>query len=572
MRRLTALALLALWLLAACGGQADKSYVWQEFNSAVSVGEDGVLRVAETLTLRFEGGPFTFAFRDLPRRRLDSISAIRVSEGDRAFRQVDDNDSDEPYTFSVDPEGDVQRVRWVYPPTTGGVRTITLSYEVAGAVRRNGENDEIWWALVPAARDAAVERSVSSVAWPATVPPGQVRAETPDAPGRISSESDRLIIAADAIPEGAELTVRAFVPPGLIGGGTAAWQAAEQRQASYDATTRPAVNRWLSAAAAALLLGGGLALWAWRRRNHDPRGADFAAGALPDRPGDLAPAEAAKLLRSGDGPALAGTILDLAQRGHLTLHEAEPTKVWRQPQVLARRAPNAGDDLREYEQAALARLFDGQAEVKLSDRQSALLKELAPLGGAAQRRLIEAGLADDQALRRRQRALVWSTLLLIASVIALIPGGVLAERYSWWLPIIPAVGAALSLLWVILSASLRGLTPAGAQALARWQAFQRYLRSLKPDAAGAGRFAELLPYAAALGVESKLVKAYSLTPEPLPHWYFPVMGSGNSVSAGAGQSLLLQDFSQNFLASLSGTSVSAGGGAGGAVGGASGGG
>jgi uncharacterized membrane protein len=123
---------------------------------------------------------------------------------------------------------------------------------------------------------------------------------------------------------------------------------------------------------------------------------------------------------------------------------------------------------------------------------------------------------------------------------------------------------------------VRGVTPDGANALARWQAFKRYLSRVRAENAPAGQFDLLLPYAVAFGQATQLTKSYAATSEPLPAWYYPaIMGHGGSSSgsAGVGSTLLLHDFSQNFVSAMSSASSSVGGGASaGGAGGASGGG
>jgi hypothetical protein len=565
-------ALALLIVLAGCGSaENEKAYVWQQFDSEVRVDGDGGLHVSETLTLRFSGGPFTFAYRDLPQRRLDAISNIRVSAGEREFRQVDDTDSDEPFTFSVAEEGGARRIRWVYPPASDSAQTFVVSYDVAGAVRRYADHDQIWWSLVPASRDEPVESARGRIVFEQPVAAAELEASAPDVGGQVTSAAGSVTVQAASIPSGQELTLKVDFPKNIVGGAAPAWQAATEAQAAYDATTRPRVNVALSALAAVLGLFGAGALWLWSRRVRDPQGRGFAGAALPAQPDDLAPALAARLLRSPDSAALLATLLDLARRGYLTLHEVERASRFGQAKTLARRARRDTAELAEYERIALEAAFGDADEVELSKRQSALVKATGPLGRAAQRELIERGYLDAAALGRRGRALTASALLFGISVAGLGLAAILAERFSWWLPVVAGVLAALALIWLIASASLRGTTQLGADALLRWRAFQRYLRQIKPDANTQGAFEHLLGYATALGQQTRLIKAYSATSEPLPVWYVPAHGQGQASIGGAGQTLLLQDFSQNFTAALGSASASAGGGAAGG-GGASGGG
>ncbi len=568
-------ALLGLLLtLAGCSSAGEKDYIWQQFDSEVRVTADGGLQVSETLTLRYTGGPFTFAFRDLPYRRLDTISNITVSAADRRFSQVDDSDSSEPFTFSVSRQDEGQRIRWVYPEASGGTQTFVVSYDVAGAVRRYADHDEIWWSLVPANPDKLVERASGSLIFAQPVPVADLEASTPDVGGQIASTPGAVAVQAASIPTSAELTLRVRFPKGIVGGPQPGWQSAADAQASYDATTRPLVNLALSAVAAGLALGLGLLLWFWWRRNRDPQGRGFVGAMLPGQPDDLAPALAAKLLRTADSGALLATILDLARRSYLTLYEIEKTSVFSQASVEARRLQRDTSDLTGYEQLVLDALFESADSVELSKRQGALLKAAGALGKATQQALVERGYLDAPALRRRSRARSLSGGLVIVALGLGVLGLGLAERFSWWLPVVAGVLLLLALTWLILSVSLHGTTQLGADMQLRWRAFQHFIRQLKPAPDTEGRFNDLLAYATALGNQKQLITAYSATSEPLPFWYFPVHSDGhahgqmNSVGDG-GPMLLLQDFSQSFLASLSSTSASTadGGGGGGASGG-----
>jgi hypothetical protein len=575
MRRfLLFLALLTGVVLNGCG--VDKSFVWQQIATEVRVGGDGDLQVTESLTLGYTGGPFTFAFRDLSNRRLDSIGNITVYEGERAFRQVQERESTEPYTFSISREDGAQRVRWVYPPTTGGTRTFTLRYDVVGAVRRSATADEVWWALVFAEREEVVEQAEGRILLPEPISEGQLEATTPNVPGAITWAPGSVSVRARDIPPGRELTLRLRFPTGVVSGDQPAWQVADAAQADYDATVRPLVNVVLSALAALLLVFLSLLIWAWWRNNRDPRPSGFAADELPVRPDNLSPALAGTLVGAAGGQALLGTLIDLANRGALELHETLGGWRGHTRQVVLRRTDRPIDDLVSHEAAALDAVFGGASEVALHGASMVLTQAAAAEGRRYRAELIERGYLEADRLARGRRGMVRGTAVMTAGLVFFLLAAFFAERYSWWLPVVAAVLALAGMAWLLAASAVRGVTQRGADALARWQAFRRYLRRLSADHAPEGQFDWLLPYAVALGVAAHVTKVFGATAEPLPVWYYPIF-AGTPPGHGSGVStmqptLLLHDFSQNFATALSSAGGSVGGGtASGASGGGGGG-
>jgi len=169
MRRWLLMIVLALVTLPAIAHAQDKSFVWQQIDTDVAVQQDGRLHVTETLTLRYEGGPFTFAYRDMPIDYLENVSNISVRDAERAYTPTDDAESDTPFTFFVGDEARGQRVRWVYPPTENTTRTFTVEYDVAGAVTRDGDNAVLRQPIVFADRDEVVEEATARVRLPSNV-------------------------------------------------------------------------------------------------------------------------------------------------------------------------------------------------------------------------------------------------------------------------------------------------------------------------------------------------------------------------------------------------------------------
>lgn len=580
MKRLIILMMLALLALAGCGGGGSgggsREFVWQRIDTQVAVRADGTLGVTETLTLRYTGGPFTFAFRDLPERRLDGITNVRVSDGDQAYGQTQDEESETPYTFSLDEEDGAQRVRWVYPATTGGERTFTLSYDVAGAVRRGTDADEVWWSVVFPNREELVEQATGTITLPTAVPANELSAAAPDVPGTLAVAPGQASVQAANIPPDEELTLRLRFPTGVVAGSAPAWQAADETQSQYDATLRPTVNVALSALSAvlAVLLAG--LLWLWWRRNRDAQPMGMVDGMVGSPPDDLPPAVAAKLVGTGDNQAMMATLLDLANRGFLVFNERAGGMFGGSTKLAVARADRMPAELSPHERATLDAVLQNDEEALLDSSNKAVARALPKLGAEAQTELIQRGLLSEAGLARRRQGFIIGTVLLIVGLAALIPALVFAERYSFWLPVAACVLVAGGAAWLIVASAVRGLTEAGSSALARWRGFQRYLRQFTTETAPSGQFGALLPYSVAVGDPSRLTKSYARTAEPLPVWYYPVLlgnrGSssgvgGSGFDGGASNSMLLGDFSQNFISALNGATSGVTGSSGGSTGG-----
>lgn len=576
--------LLLLFITVGVANAQDRSFVWQQLDTVVDVRDDGMLGVSETLTLRYSGGPFTFAFRDLPNRRLDGISNITVADAEGAYRQVEDEESTQPRTFSIFKEDGAQRVRWVYPPTSDAARTFTLRYDVAGAVRRYSDADEVWWSMVFAKREENVEQASGVIRLPQALAANEISAEAPDfaAQGGVAVATGEARVRASNIPDGQELTLRVRFPKGIVGGDAPSWQGDAERQENYNATTRPTVNVLLSLLSALALGGASVGAWLWQRERRDPQSS--FTGAVYGPPDTLRPAEIAKLLGEGDNQAFTATMFDLANRGYLTFREEQ--RSWGSKAVRALRVRADDSALDPVEQRVMAALFEKGDETVLSGSNSAIVKALPDLSKLTQARIEALGLIEP-ARRDRRAAGNWiGGGLLLVGLVGVIAGIFLAETMSFWLPVLGGAVVIGGVVWLIVAGSVRGLTEQGAETVARWRAFKQHLSGLAVGQGPEGHFDRLLPYAVALGDAKTLTHSYRNTHEPLPIWYYPAMighsgqtGGGTIGGGGGGEpSLLLQDFSQNFLGSLSTTNSAAsspgssgGGGGGGASGGGGGG-
>ena len=216
--------------------------MWELLDTDIQVQAIGDLDVTEVLTLRYSGGPFTFAYRDLPSNDLDGITNIRVLSGEQNYRQVQDEESEEPGTFAVFREDDSLRVRWVYAPTTDADRSFTLRYSVEGAVAQGENADEVWWPVVFPARKEPVQNARGRIALPAPVPPAQMEVQMPNVQGAVEESPGVVTLNAQNIAPRDRLIV--IGPAFRTDVVNAPDPAGRLRSETRTSTTRPSGPSW----------------------------------------------------------------------------------------------------------------------------------------------------------------------------------------------------------------------------------------------------------------------------------------------------------------------------------------
>ena len=78
--RLAILILVIGLLLAIQVSPVDaRSYYSERFDVQIDIQDNGSLIVTETVVFYFEGGPYTYAFRDLALRELDRVEILEAS-------------------------------------------------------------------------------------------------------------------------------------------------------------------------------------------------------------------------------------------------------------------------------------------------------------------------------------------------------------------------------------------------------------------------------------------------------------------------------------------------------------
>jgi hypothetical protein len=234
-RRTLSLCVLTMLVLGFCIGHVDaasrqsKSFVYQRMDVDLRLQQDGTLNVTERLTMRYSGGPFSSASREIPFKRLDAIEAITVREAATAYQEnspQENTDQRTPATFQITRDPQKVAIKWFYPPTSDSERTFTLNYRVRGVVRVGREEDELWWVAIFPDRNVPVEHSRVTLTLPEAAHPSTNDVSIPLGDlGKLAIEQNVISITHDDwLPPNMQVDMRVRLPSDLITSAEPQWQ------------------------------------------------------------------------------------------------------------------------------------------------------------------------------------------------------------------------------------------------------------------------------------------------------------------------------------------------------------
>ena len=554
------LRLLPFLLVTTCAATATeaKSYSAERFDSRILVLPGGAIEVTETVVFRFEDGTFTYVFREIPRRRTDSIEVLRASMDGTMLPF-----GDQPGQVEIRQKNRV-RVQWNFAQPVvasrdgqalegGPNHTFTLTYRVDGVVRDSEGGDLLAWRALPVEHDYAIDSATIEVVHPVSL------ARTPEVEMR--RVGDLQVHDADGIVRVTASTIRKNgwvetwlrFAPGSIIASPPAWQRAERRAEAL-------APRW--AVAAGLICAAGLLLlWGLRQRYDAPPREDAMPGSISTAPDDLPPAIAGALASNGrvSHQHAMATLVSLADRGAITIQE-EPRRFGHRD--FTARRQRFSSRLMPHEQVALDIVFTGKDRhedtVRLSKGRSRLASRFGRFRDAVYGDMRAAGLIDPDRKALRDRLGAVSLGIILLGTVLFAAAVFLVREYRGWPFLVPAAFILVGVIGFIFQGATTPLANDGARRGARWRAYQQHLKHVARGEAHltADSPARVLSIAVALGLASAWAKFVKAHPAAVPSWFSALSPSDN----------------QGFPAFLTyaGTSTGGGGGVGG--GGAAGGG
>lgn len=475
---------------------AARSFAIEAMVVEASVRPDGSMEVVERLTYSFDG-TFDVGDRDIPDGDYYDIVDMRASEDGRPLRRIDPD----PATFEWDLGG------------ATGTHTYDIAYTVVGAVQVGPDVGELYWKFIGDDFPRVGGLDVT-ITFPGDGTDLLAWAHGP-LTGTVQPSGNVVTLDVGDVPAGRFVEARVALPAGAFtvtprGGPRLATIVAEEDERARRADaerTRKQVAQVASPFVA--LVGAGAFVGIWRKWGKEPPPPPNVGEYWRDVP-EEPPAVVLALEEFGsvDGRAFAATVVDLAQRGWLTIEEQRRDRLLRADALdyLFTPTPKAGADLSGFDAAVYTRLFPAGAPVRQSEVLARAQDDRA--GAAAWMSGFKEMVSSDFAARGyvdRSQPTKW---LLHGLVVAVVAGSGAVALFGLE-AVFGIVGLVVAGLLVALSPLLRKRTPAGARRLAEVEGLRRFLRDFsRLDEVPVEQLAlyeRYLVYAVALGVADDLV-------------------------------------------------------------------
>lgn len=558
MRRWSPRAALGLLAAAVVGvlltapthmGAADKSFTLPSLDTTADVRADGSMEVTEVVTYAFSGGPFNFGIRTFE-QDLGSVTDFAAADAQGPLTVID------PST-SVSHQWEWQLRR----PMTDETATYTVTYRVRNAVQLGSDVGELNWQFM-GTEHPRIDRMSVVVRLPATVPAALPTTSDDDTTvlrafahgprdGLVQVRPSGVIATVDGVPAGQFVELHVVIPISsftsigstpLLAHVLAVERAliaseSNQSSAATDAKHRHDLAFSMLPLMSGIAFVGTTATWLVAGRE---KKSTEVLGKYWREPLDDPPAIALTNLHRGDvpiGPAFAGTLVDLAQRGYLRIVGVKEDGLIRSKTVhhYIWLGKEPGPDVRHYEQLVLDFVFRGQAQTSSEE-----LRDWAKHHQTGAKAKLD---AIEGAVKRDYRALDYEDRgsNVARGVLALVCVGVVIA--SWALKVythngVMFIGVGLAVFLLVLGLRLlMNRSRAGVDAAAKAEGLKKFLHDFsRLEDAPIGHlilWERYLVYAVALGVSAELLRGIegrlpALAADPqFSTWYVgPVGGHG----------------------------------------------
>ncbi len=291
-------------------------------------------------------------------------------------------------------------------------------------------------------------------------------------------------------------------------------------------------------------------------------------------PEDLRPAIIGVLMDArADTLDVTSTIIDLANRGFLTIAEEPKKWLFGKVDYTLKKMGKGQNTLLSYEKELMDRLFDAREEIKISELKTTFYKDLVEVKKKLYQEVVARKLFKGSPEKIRTKYLIIGIVILIASIAAVV---FFAANELVFLTDLAVGAVTFGILIIIWSPFMPRRTGLGREMYRRVKGYRLFIdraESYKQQFFERKNiFTEILPYAIVFQLTKKFAKAMSdmgIKPEQ-PSWYLGTQ-TFNAATFSSAISNFSNSFSGAIASSPGGSGFSGGGGSGGGFGGGGGG-
>jgi hypothetical protein len=576
-RRLSFLLVLLIFSVASINRSAsaqEKDYYADHYNVDVAIQPGGDLLVTETVEFHFTGGPFTYAYRNIPIEYMDGIRDIAAWMDGQPMPE-----GTGPGEVEIE-NGDPLKITWHFPETVDSAHTFVLSYRVLAGIGQANGLDFLDWDALPNEHEYPINSSLVHVTYPDLA---ELAREPEVLRGQAEIRVTDQEVFFQSLDLGADdpLEIRLIFPAGSLVSAPPAWQVELQ-------TDKKVTAQSLWAGLLALLLAvpaGAIFLGVFVRRSQSLDRSEFTTTIPMSRPcsppEDLPPALAGALTASNlqvTWPHALGSLIDLARRGALSFEEQKKWGRFKR-EFMIHLGTRPGN-LLPHESLLLDYIFQNPLNPstslsELSSRVPGMWQEFQVAVGQE----IEAKgfiSSQRQAQKNRLNNLGFTGLLLgigvVVAIMLFIPN-LPASPVKIALGLLAGLAGALAItgLMAVISASRYSpLTSQGDAQAELWKGFSGYLKDVtkgKEPPMRSDFFEAYLPFATSFGLGKTWTRLYQEQGGvPLPSWFISLTPDSFNDSMSA--LVVFMDTSASSGDSSSGGGGGDGGGGGGGSSGA----
>ncbi|MCC7206153.1 MAG: DUF2207 domain-containing protein, partial [Anaerolineae bacterium] len=495
--------------------------------------------VRETHVLVAAGRSFNGGDRQIPLGRLTGITNIAVAEGGRPYQVVNRStagcrDLGIACLSINDRNEQVIYYNFFQQAQRGQERTVTIDYDVSGALRSYPGGDQLFWVALVADRPAEILASQITVTMPAGLAIDQFTSY-PDNWNVTRADNVLTFTSPGVIPVGQEVEVRVQYPhnPQMAAPG---WQAGFDR----DVALMPILT--LAGLVVGLLIAIGGTVWtlaklaSFRRDIQPPVVPEY----LSEPPSDLPPGVAGTLIDgSADTKDVMATLLDLSRRGYITIEQVDEPGIFGKKADFTFHRGDAAGKLYTHENTMMGGLFKwSKVEVDLDDLKNKFYTTVNKMKSQLNAEMVNLGFYRRGPSDIFMRWLMGGIALIVLGGMggaAILSGKDIPNLLGPLLFVFGGLGF-LGAVWAVFARAMVTRTAAGQLEYVKWRAFKNYLDDIERyTQLGEARdqFEKYIGYAVAFGLEREWLRKFAPVLTSMPTWYHYAPSYGRWGSRGA---------------------------------------